>query len=88
MNQVTVVIPPSLRPFLDGQARVAVEAVTARGALDALSAGSDALQHHLFDASGGINRFVRVFVDGRAVHGSAPVQGGAVVTVLLALAGG
>jgi len=88
MSQITVVIPPSMRPFLDDQVSVAVDAVTVRGALDTLAAGSVALRSHLFDPHNAIHRFVRVFVDGRAVRGDEPVSDGAVVTVLLALAGG
>lgn len=90
LNTVTIVVPPSMRQFLGGQSRVPVEAVTVRGALDALAVGSDTLRGHLFDQSNAINRFVRVFVNGRPIRsgGEDQVADGAVVTILLALAGG
>lgn len=61
-----------------------------RGALDALAIESEALRGHLFDRSNEINRFVRVFVDGSPIRPGGPDQvgDGAVVTILLALAGG
>jgi molybdopterin synthase sulfur carrier subunit len=90
MNTVIVVVPPVMRPFVGGQARVPVSAATVREALEALAAGSDALRDRLFDKTDSINRFIRVFVDGRPTGGGGeqPVRDGAVVTILLAMAGG
>ena len=90
MSTVTVMVPPSMRGFVGGQSSVPVDAATVRGALHALAAGSDKLRAHLFDQSNEINRFVRVFVDGRSIRsgGEDRVDDGAVVTILLALAGG
>ncbi|MEJ2768292.1 MoaD/ThiS family protein (plasmid) [Mycetohabitans rhizoxinica] len=90
LNTVTVIVPPSMRKFLGGRTRVPVQAETVRGALDALAGGSDTLRGHLFDQTNAINRFVRVFVNGRQIHSSAeePVSDGAEVTILVALAGG
>lgn len=92
MSIVTVVMPPVLRPFVGGEARLAVPATTLREALEALAGGSAPLRGQLFDESDAINRFVRVFIDGRAIAaagaGEHPLANGAVVTILLALAGG
>lgn len=90
LNTVTIVVPPSLRRYVDGQSRVPVEAATVRGALDALTVGSNALHAHLFDQANEVNRFVRVFVNGCPIRSieNDKVADGAVVTILLALAGG
>lgn len=92
MTQVTVIIPPTVRHYTGGQSRVAVQARTVREALTALSTGSDDLRNHLFDSRDQINRFVRVFVDGRpsapGSRGDESVRDGAEVTIVLALAGG
>jgi molybdopterin converting factor small subunit len=92
MANVIVVVPPVLRPFLGGQARVSVTATTLNEALEGLAGHSADLDRRLFDESGAINRFVRVFVDGRSLAGPGsaqqPIADGAVVTILLALAGG
>ncbi|HEX2763725.1 MAG TPA: MoaD/ThiS family protein [Allosphingosinicella sp.] len=92
MGNVTVVVPPSIRHLVGGRARVPVQARTVRGALDALTSGSDSLRAQLFDRSDKLNRFVRVFVDGESLpigsRAEEKVDDGAVVTILLALAGG
>lgn len=90
MSTVTVMVPPSLRQFVGGHSSVPVDAVTVRGALDALAIGSEPLRGHLFDRDNEINRFVRVFLDGSPIRprGQDETRDGAVVTILLALAGG
>lgn len=92
MSRITVVVPPSLRQFVGGRMRIALEAATVRQALEAVSAESKILHGHLFDQNNGLRRFVRVFVDGRqaAVQPGQeePVAEGAEMTILVALAGG
>jgi sulfur-carrier protein len=92
VSRITVVVPPSLRQFVAGNSRIALEAATVREALQTLSAESKSLRGHLFDQNGGLRRFVRVFVDGRqaAVQPGQeePVSEGAEMTILVALAGG
>jgi molybdopterin synthase sulfur carrier subunit len=92
MSMVTVVVPPAIRQFVGGQTRVPVNATTVREALEGLASGSDTLHSRLFDRTNSINRFVRVFVDGQPTTGGAAgedsISEGAVVTILLALAGG
>ncbi len=92
MSQITVLVPPALRKFVAGKARVQVEAGTVRQALEAFSAGSAHLREYLFDQGDGLRRFVRVFVDGQPktvlVGHEEPVAAGAEMTILIALAGG
>ncbi|MDX0961862.1 MoaD/ThiS family protein [Sinorhizobium medicae] len=92
MQQLTVIVPPSIRPYVGGQSRITVEAQTVREALGAMSAKSAQLKEHLFDSKGEINRFVRIFVNGRPVplgsRGDEAVENGAEIAVVLALAGG
>jgi molybdopterin synthase sulfur carrier subunit len=92
MRKVTVAVPPTIRQYTRGESRVLVEARTVREALGALSTGSEELRRHLFDSRDQINRFVRIFVDGRPAplgsRGDEAVEDGAEVTIVLALAGG
>ncbi|MBA9036753.1 MULTISPECIES: MoaD/ThiS family protein [Rhizobium] len=92
MQEVIVIVPLSIRPYVDGQSRVTVEAQTVRGALRAMSAKFAQLNEHLFDSKDEINRFIRIFVNGRPVplgsRGDESLESGAEVTLVLALAGG
>ncbi|WP_261321926.1 MoaD/ThiS family protein [Rhizobium leguminosarum] len=92
MQEVIVIVPLSIRPYVDGQSRVTVEAQTVRGALRAMSAKFAQLNEHLFDSKDEINRFIRIFVNGRPVplgsRGDETLESGAEVMLVLALAGG
>ena len=44
MSQVTIIVPPSLRRFVDGNARLAAEAATVREAVDAFTTCSASLR--------------------------------------------
>lgn len=92
MSNVTIVVPPPLRRFVGGSARVAANATTVREAVDAFTERSEGLRSHLFDEKDALRRFVRVFVDGRPVALSTgndeAVGDGAEVAILIALAGG
>lgn len=92
MPKVTLVIPPAIRSFVGGQSRVQVDAMSASEALQQLSSSSEGLRTRLFDEADAINRFVRIFVDGRQITAVAakdePLADGAEITLLLALAGG
>jgi len=92
MSQVTIIVPPPLRRFVEGNARLPAEARTVREAVDAFTGRSESLRSHLFDENASLRRFVRIFVDGRPSTlrpgVEEPVNDGAEVTILLALAGG
>ena len=92
MKRVTIVIPPVLRRWFSGQCQTNVTASTLREALESFVAEAGQVGSLLLDANGSLQRFVRVFVDGRPTRApsdlDAPVSDGARVTILLALAGG
>ncbi|MHC4947338.1 MAG: MoaD/ThiS family protein [Planctomycetota bacterium] len=89
---VTVELPSLLSPLVGGQARLTVEAVTLRGALDAAVARHPSLAVHLFDETGGLREHVLCLHNGANSRwrGSldVPVATGDVVTVLQAVSGG
>lgn len=89
---VTVKIPAQLRPVVGGNATVEVDSAgTVSEVLDALYAQYPDLQARISD-NGELRRFVNVYVaeeDIRFGDGlQTPVQDGAEVTILPAVAGG
>jgi hypothetical protein len=92
LSQVVVNVPPALRKFASGKARVSVEAVTVRQALTAFAEGSTALYGYIFDQNERLRPFVRVFIDGEPASArpdrEEPIGDGTEMTILLALAGG
>jgi sulfur-carrier protein len=92
MNVVTIIVPQSLRGFVDGADCIEIEAVTVRQAIIGFVAHSDALRSHLLDDTNALKRFVRVLVDDAPLmmplDEDRPLRVGAQITVLLALAGG
>ena len=89
---VTVKIPAQLRPVVDGQAAVSVEATgTVSEILDALYAEFPDLQDRISE-NGELRRFVNVYVadeDIRFGDGlDTQVEDGTEVTILPAVAGG
>lgn len=92
MSKVTIMVPPPLRRFVDGRDRLEAEASTAREAVNRFTECSADLHGHLFDETQSLRRFVRVFVNGQPARlgpsQDEPLDEGAEVTILLALAGG
>ncbi len=92
MTEVTIRIPTPLRGFVGGQDQVAVPGATVRDALAALTAGQAAFQDRLFTAEGELRRFVNVYLgreDVRRLAGlDTALSAGAILTVMVALAGG
>lgn len=92
MSQVTILVPPPLRRFVGGATQMPADAATLREAVSAFTAQSASLHGHLFDENGGLRRFVRIFVDGKPAvlkrDEDQAIENGAMVTILLALAGG
>ena len=89
---VTVKIPSQLKAEADGKTAVSVEGGTVSEVLDALFAAHPSLKGRLADESGGLRRFVNVYVDGEDIRFGdgldTTVGPNAEVQVLPAVAGG
>ena len=89
---VTVRIPTQLRNLSGNAAEVQVEAGTVAEALKALDAAHPGFAERLFDESGGLRRFVNVFLadeDIRFMQGvDTAVTDGQTVSIVPAVAGG
>lgn len=89
---VTVRVPTTLRMLTAGASEVAVTGGTLAEVLDALEASHPGFRRHLLDESGGLRRFVNVFVnddDVRFLGGlDTPVADGETVSIVPAVAGG
>ncbi|MGH9109288.1 MAG: MoaD/ThiS family protein [Acidimicrobiales bacterium] len=89
---VTVRVPTQLRTLTGGAGEVAVEGSTVGEALKALDVAHPGFAERLFDDTGGLRRFVNVFLadeDVRFLDGlTTPVADGQVVSVVPAVAGG
>ena len=85
-------IPTQLRPLAGGEAEVSVDGSTVGEVLEALEAAHPGFAARLFDESGGLRRFVNVFVadeDVRFSDGLATaVEPGQTVSIIPAVAGG
>lgn len=92
MSSVTIIIPPVLRRCFGGLSQTEVGASTLGEALDHFAGRAGQAGALMMASDGALQRFVRVFVDGRPVRSradlDAAVPDGARVTILLALAGG
>jgi molybdopterin synthase sulfur carrier subunit len=89
---VKVRIPTQLRTLSGNVAEVVVEAATVAEALKALDVAHPGFAERLYDESGGLRRFVNVFVaeeDIRFLDGLAtPVSAGQTISIVPAVAGG
>ena len=89
---VTVRVPTQLRSLTGGAGEVAVEGTTVGEALGALDAAHPGFADRLYDADGGLRRFVNVFLadeDVRFLDGLAsPVAPGQTISIVPAVAGG
>jgi sulfur-carrier protein len=85
-------IPQVLRSAVGGQKQVELEGATIRELVAALVAKYPSLEQQLLDASGDLNRFVNVYVNGqdvRYLNGlDTPVAERDEVRLLPAMAGG
>jgi sulfur-carrier protein len=88
----TVRIPAQLRSLTAGSGEVSAEGSTVGEVLRALDASHPGFADRLFDESGGLRRFVNVFVadeDVRFLQGlDTPVADGQTVSIVPAVAGG
>ena len=89
---VTIRIPTQLRSLSANAAEVQVEASTVADALKALENTHPGFAERLFDETGGLRRFVNVFVadeDIRFLQGvDSPVADGQTLSIVPAVAGG
>jgi molybdopterin converting factor small subunit len=89
---VTVRIPTQLRNLSGNAAEVKVEGATVAEVLKSLDGQHPGFGERLFDETGGLRRFVNVFVsdeDIRFLQGiDTPVDEGTVVSIVPAVAGG
>jgi sulfur-carrier protein len=89
---ITVRIPTQLRPLAGGNGEVSVEGSTVGEVLKALDMAHEGFADRLFDESGGLRRFVNVFLadeDVRFLDGLAtPVTDGQTLSIVPAVAGG
>jgi molybdopterin synthase sulfur carrier subunit len=89
---VLVKIPTQLRAAAGGEAETEVDGATVQEVLDGLFERHDELRTRLYDDQGSLRRFVNVYLAGediRFLDGLAtPVDDGAELTILPAVAGG
>jgi molybdopterin synthase sulfur carrier subunit len=87
----TVRIPPILRPEAGGNRNVEVQGETVRDVLQSLVSTYPSLRERIFDGDE-LPQFLNVFLDGsdvRLFQGlETPVEGGATLILLPAVAGG
>ena len=85
-------IPTALRTLTGGAAEVTVDGSTVGEVLKALDAAHHGIGERLFDETGGLRRFVNVFVADEDIRFldnlSTPVADGQVVSIIPAVAGG
>jgi molybdopterin synthase sulfur carrier subunit len=89
---VTIRIPTQLRQLSGGASEVAVEGGSVAEALKALDAAHPGFSERLYDESGGLRRFVNVFVaeeDIRFLDGvDTALTDGQTISIVPAVAGG
>ncbi|MDP9074594.1 MAG: MoaD/ThiS family protein [Actinomycetota bacterium] len=89
---VKVRIPTQLRTLSGGASEVAVDGSTVGEVLKALDDAHPGFHDRLYDDTGGLRRFVNVFVadeDVRFAQGvDTPVEAGVTVSIVPAVAGG
>jgi molybdopterin synthase sulfur carrier subunit len=89
---VAIRVPAQLRTLTGGAGEVHVEAATVGEALKALDAAHPGFAERIFDADGGLRRFVNVFLadeDVRFLQGlSTEVTEGQTLSIVPAVAGG
>ena len=90
---MTIIIPTPLRPYVDGQSQIQVNAPTVRGAIDALTLDRPELRKHLFNAEGKIRAFLNIYLNDEDVRYLPQKEDSAVtandtITIIPSIAGG
>jgi len=85
-------IPNPLRPYVNGQAEVAVSGATVGEAMDDLMRQFPAFRPHLYKTDGSLRAFVNLFVAGRNVRDlqglATPVEKETAIHLVPSIAGG
>jgi len=81
---IKVRVPAQLRTLTGGVGEIAIEGSTVGEVLKGLDAAHAGFAERIFDADGGLRRFVNVFLDGL----STPVTDGQTLSIVPAVAGG
>jgi molybdopterin converting factor small subunit len=89
---ITIQIPTALRSFTNRQDEVQVEGATAGAAIAALAERYPDIRQHLYQDDGSLRSFINVFLGDdniKKLRGlDTPVENGAVLTLVPAIAGG
>lgn len=89
---VKVRVPTQLRPLTGGAGELSLDGSTVGEVLKALDAAHPGMGDRLFDESGGLRRFVNVFLDDEDVRFlsglSSEVKPGQTLSIVPAVAGG
>jgi len=90
---MNIIIPTPLRPYVDGQAKIEVNAPTVRGALDVLTLDRPDLRKHLFNAEGKVRAFVNLYLNDEDIRYLPQKEDSAVtandtLTIIPSIAGG
>ena len=87
-----LIIPTPLRKFTDGQGVFSKDAASVKELLAALAAQHPGLKPHLFEDSGSLRSFIRVYVGDEDIHAlqgeDTALQAGDEVSIIPAIAGG
>mgnify|MGYP001995281065 FL=1 len=87
-----LIIPTPLRKFTDGQGVFSEDAASVKELLAALAAQHPGLKPHLFEDSGSLRSFIRVYVGDEDIHAlqgeDTALQAGDEVSIIPAIAGG
>jgi adenylyltransferase/sulfurtransferase len=88
---IRVLLPTALREYAAGAAEVEVRATDVDGALAELAGRFPPLRRHLFDDSGALRGYVRVYLndqDLRELGAAASLNAGDVILIVPSIAGG
>jgi molybdopterin converting factor small subunit len=87
-----VLIPTALRPFTGREAAVTIEARNVGELLERLTTEFAALRRQIYNERGELRQFVNIYVNDEDIRHlsqlATPLQGGEVVSIIPAIAGG
>ena len=87
-----IIIPTPLRKFTGKSSTVTVKGNTVEDAVQDLASQYPALKQHLFDETGQVRSFIRIFVGDEDVFGlqreKTPIKEDSVISIVPAIAGG